>query len=74
MNLDNITAENMKKLATKYSENIKYFLTLIKKEAEEGKLKLYFNNFRMEDTTKKELENLGFKVQIGGRYNEKILL
>lgn len=70
MNLDDITAENMKKLATKDSEDIKDFLTRIKEQTEKGKTSLYLSDYRIKDTTKKELERRGFKVDIGGRYNE----
>jgi len=70
MNLDNITAEAMKKLATKDSEDINDLLTRIKEQAEQGETKLYLSDYRIKDTTKKELERRGFKVDIGGRYNE----
>ena len=70
MNLDNITAKNMKKLATKDIEDINYFLTQIKEKAEKGETKLYLSDYKIKDNTKIELENRGFKVEIGGRYNE----
>ena len=70
MELDNINAENMKKLATKNSEDINDFLTRIKIEAEKGETSLYISDYRIKDTTKVELEMRGFKVEIGGRYNE----
>lgn len=70
MNLDNITAKNMKKLATKDSEDINDFLTRIKAQADNGETRLYLSDYQIKDTTKIELENRGFKVEIGGRYNE----
>ncbi len=70
MELDNINAENMKKLATKNSEDINDFLTRIKREAEKGETSLYISDYRIKDTTKVELEMRGFKVEMGGRYNE----
>lgn len=70
MNLDNITAENMKKLATKDSEAINDFLTRIKAEAEKGNISLYIPDYGIKNTTKLELERRGFKVEAGGRYNE----
>ena len=73
MDLDNITAENMKKLATKDSENIKKFLTQIKAEAEKGKTSLYISDYSIEYTTKKELERRGFKVQLGSCYNTVVM-
>lgn len=70
MNFDDITAENMKKLATIDSEDTNELLTRIKTAAEKGKLSLYISDYHIKDTTKAELERRGFRVQIGGRYNE----
>ena len=70
MNLDNITAANMKKLAIKDSEDINDFLTRIKIEADKGETRLYISDYGIKATTKKELESRGFKVDVGGRYNE----
>lgn len=70
MNLDKITAENMKNLAEKGGEDINTLLTRIKVEAEEGNNQLYLSGYIIKDNTKKELERRGFKVDIGGRYNE----
>jgi hypothetical protein len=70
MELDKITKESMKKLATKDSENINDFLIRINEEAEKGKTNLYLSDYQIEKTTKQELERRGFKVDVGGRYNE----
>ncbi len=65
-----VTAKNMKILSTKDSDEIKKVLKDIKEQAELGKTSLFIYGV-IEDTTKIELESRGFKVEIGGRYNEK---
>ena len=71
MNIEDITAESMKKLATKEdSDDINSILTLIKEQAEKGETKLHLSDYDIKGTTKKELELRGFKVEVGGRYNE----
>lgn len=71
MSLENITAENMRKLVNKNSDDdINDLLLQIKTLAENGETSLYLSNYGLKKTIKEELERRGFKVEIGGRYND----
>ncbi len=65
-----VNAYNMKELANKDSEELNNILDMIKKEAVKGKLSLYLDNTSLEDSTRRNLDSRGFRVETGGRYNE----
>ena len=68
--LSDITANNMKKLTLQKDDlYIKEILSNIKAEAEKGKSELILS-YSIKNTIKKALEERGFRVIVGGRYNE----
>lgn len=70
MDLNNITAENMRKLSKGCNGDIKGLLTLIRKKAEKGKTNLHLSDYAIKTSDREELERRGFVVKIGGRFNE----
>lgn len=60
----------MKTLANKNGETITDILSKIKIAASSGKEYLYLTHYCITGNHKQELEIRGFKVDIGGRYNE----
>ncbi len=70
MNLANITAIGMGRLANQKNKEIFEILADIQTKAKAGKTELYLNDKSIEKTTKEYLEDKGFIVESGGRYNE----
>ena len=68
--MENITANEMRKLATKESNEIEDILIGIRARAEKGHTELYLSDYQIKDTTEKELKKRGFFIESGGRYNE----
>lgn len=68
--MEEITADNMRELATTSGNEIRDILYQIKQAAKKGETRLYLSDYRIKDITILLLEKRGFKIQIGGRYNE----
>ena len=70
MNLDKITAKEMRKLSTKLSRELENVLSNIQRNAKAGLEELILHDKILQKATVKELKFRGFKVIIGGRCNE----
>ena len=70
MDRDKITAESMNALIPIHSEELNDILDKIWDKATKGDSSLYIANVGVKNTTRDELEKRGFRVEIGGRYNE----
>lgn len=70
-----ISADNARKIAkNKLNEGLtselKSIMELIKTSCEEGKFEIYLPDRTLEQDTKVMLETAGYKIEVGGRYNE----
>ena len=70
MNLSHITADNMQKHRLPNNDSINNILINIEAEAKQGRLTLYLPDYEVSKFEREELEKRGFKVEVGGRYNE----
>tara|TARA_R110000737_G_C14408139_1_gene455479 strand:- start:369 stop:593 length:225 start_codon:yes stop_codon:yes gene_type:complete len=65
-----INAENMRSLVQDKESGLDELLEEIKVQATNGESSLYKGHYYLSDSLKEKLEDLGFKVSSGGRYNE----
>ena len=66
------TANKMREIANDNGagQSLDWFLTKIEIESNKGNTNLLIYNFNIKTEIKKQLEDQGFKVDVGGRYNE----
>jgi len=66
-----ITAENMRFLSNDGDkETLTWVLSKIEIEARKHETKLYLSDFQFGTDIKSQLEERGFRVEVGGRMNE----
>jgi hypothetical protein len=66
-----ITAENMRFLSNDGDkETLTWVLSKIEIEARKHKSKLFLSDYKIDGDVKTQLEERGFRVEIGGRMNE----
>ncbi len=72
-NLDHITAENMRLLATKENDFCRNILKQIEIKSRKRDIvntELLLSNIDIGENCEEELESRGFVVSLGGRFNE----